>query len=107
MTKTKEPQRDQRRDTPGVSEVPDPWMHPCKFGRMSAIRGRATRKAVGVPSVLLQGRVSVEARDAAHKAADELGISIAAYLDALVLADAVHQIVPRDRDRDCQEALAI
>ena len=41
----------------------------------------------------LQGRVSVEAREAARAAADELGLSIAAYLEALVLADAERRIV--------------
>jgi hypothetical protein len=43
--------------------------------------------------VPLQGRVSVEAREAARAAADELGLSIAAYLEALVLADAERRIV--------------
>jgi len=45
--------------------------------------------------VLLQGRVSEEARDAARRAADEVGISMAAYLEVLVLADAEHHYVSR------------
>lgn len=35
----------------------------------------------------------MEARDAARAAADEAGISIAAYLEALVLADAEQHFV--------------
>jgi len=64
---------------------------------MAAVRGRAQRKSAppGTPSVLLQGRVSVEARDAARAAADEAGISIASYLEELVLADAEHHLVRR------------
>jgi len=62
---------------------------------MSAIKGRAQRvgSRPASPSVLLQGRVSIEAHAAARAAADEAGISIAAYLDALVLADAELRIV--------------
>ena len=62
---------------------------------MPAVRGRSHRKgaAPGAPTVPLQGRVSVEARDAARSAADELGLSIAAYLEALVLADAELRVV--------------
>ena len=37
----------------------------------------------------------MEARDAARAAADEAGISIAAYLEALLLADAEHHLVRR------------
>lgn len=64
---------------------------------MPAVKGRANRGvAPGTPTVLLQGRVSPEARDAARTAADEAGISIAAYIDALVLADAEgHFVRPR------------
>ena len=61
---------------------------------MPAVRGRSHRKSPsGSPTVPLQGRVSVEAREAARAAADELGLSIAAYLEALVLADAERRIV--------------
>lgn len=62
---------------------------------MSAVRGRAKRNSSGPaePTVLLQGRVSVDAREAARAAADHLGMSIAAYLEALVLADAEQRIV--------------
>lgn len=45
--------------------------------------------------MLLQGRVSERARDAARAAADAAGISMAAYLEALVLADAEHHYVSR------------
>ena len=64
---------------------------------MSAVRGRSKRNSAppGTPTVLIQGRVSVEARDAARAAADEAGISIAAYLEALLLADAEHHLVRR------------
>lgn len=48
--------------------------------------------------------MSVEARDAARAAADEAGISIAAYLDALVLADAEHHLV-RQHLRYHQESM--
>ena len=41
----------------------------------------------GMPTRLLQGRVSPAAHAAAKHSADELGLSIAAYLDRLVLAD--------------------
>lgn len=62
---------------------------------MSAVQGRSKRHSSGpaAPAVLLQGRVSIEAREAARAAADEMGMSIAAYLEALVLADAQHRIV--------------
>lgn len=74
---------------------------------MAAVRGRAQRRdvVVGAPSCLLQGRVSVEARDAAREAANAMGMSIAAYLDALVLADADNHILPR-RLPFAQEALS-
>lgn len=45
------------------------------------------------------------ARDAAREAADAAGMSIAAYLDALVLADAQHHFLPRTK-RFLQEALS-
>ncbi len=72
---------------------------------MGAVRGRAQRQALpGAPAVLLQGRVSERARDAARAAADAAGISMAAYLEALVLADAEHHYVSRAQ-RYHQEAI--
>ena len=74
---------------------------------MGAVRGRAKRNStlVAVPTVLLQGRVPVETRDAARTAADELGLSIAAYLEALVLADAEQRIVRPPRTPYQQEVM--
>jgi len=73
---------------------------------MPAVRGRAHRKSpTGAPTVPLQGRVSVEARDAARAAADELGLSIAGYLEALVLADAEQRIIRRPEHLYRQEAM--
>lgn len=43
--------------------------------------------------MLLQGRVAELTREAAREAADELGISMASYLERLVLADAQHHLV--------------
>jgi len=82
-------------------------MHIHHHERMAAVRGRAKRRDIeyGAPSCLLQGRVSVAARDAAREAADAAGMSIAAYLDALVLADAQHHFLPRTK-RFLQEALS-
>ncbi len=79
----------------------------CLDVSMSAVRGRSKRNTTppGTPSVLLQGRVSVEARDAARIAADEAGISMAAYLEALVLADAVHRFVRRPSSPCHQETM--
>jgi len=51
---------------------------------MSAIRTRA-RRAEGSPTVLLQGRVAPEARDAVHKAAARSGVSVAYYLEKLII----------------------
>jgi len=72
---------------------------------MAAVKGRAQRPAPqGSPVFMLQGRVSEAARNAAREAADEAGISIAAYLDALVLADAQHHFLQRST-RYHQEAM--
>lgn len=61
---------------------------------MAAVAGRSRRVAPpGAPTVLLQGRVAEPTRDAAREAADDLGISIAAYLEKLVLADAELHVV--------------
>ena len=68
---------------------------------MPAVRGRAhAPRASGAPTVPLQGRVSPEAREAARRAADAAGISMAAYLEALVLADAEHCIVRPPHDQE-------
>jgi predicted alpha/beta-hydrolase family hydrolase len=69
---------------------------PAVKGRSHGRSHRITQR--GTPTVLLQGRVSEEARDAARDAADAAGISIAAYLEALVLADAEHHLVRPDAD---------
>lgn len=50
---------------------------------MSAMKGRA-RRAEGAPTVLLQGRVSPEARAEVQEAAARSGVSIAYYLEALI-----------------------
>ncbi len=74
---------------------------------MPAVRGRAKRNPspIAVPTVLLQGRVPAETRDAARHAADELGISIAAYLEALVMADAEQHLVRPGQSPYHQEAM--
>lgn len=73
---------------------------------MSAVKGRKIRERRGEPSVLLQGRVLPAAHEAAREAADEMGISIAAYLETLVLADAQQRIV-RPQAPYVQEVLAV
>ena len=61
---------------------------------MSAVKGRSRRHgAHPVPTMLLQGRVSVEAHTAAKAAADAAGISMSTYLEAVVLADAEAHLV--------------
>lgn len=54
---------------------------------MSAIRTRARRRE-GAPTVLLQGRVAPEVREAVQEAAASSGVSIAYYMEALI-----HQLV--------------
>lgn len=59
---------------------------------MAAVKGRSrrnTREAV----VFMQGRVPPEVRAMAGDAADDLGISLSQYLDALVRADAAERFV--------------
>lgn len=70
---------------------------------MGAMRGRAHRPA-GTATVPLQGRVPEHVRDSARDAADAAGISIATYLEKLVLADAQHHFV-RPQGPYIQEAL--
>lgn len=59
---------------------------------MGSVKGRAHRSA-GAATVLLQGRVPPDVRDLARTAADEAGISIASYLEALVRTDAEQHYV--------------
>ncbi|MDN5899592.1 MAG: hypothetical protein L0H74_05935 [Brachybacterium sp.] len=72
---------------------------------MSAVKGRSKR-ATGEATKLLQGRVPEAVKKTADQAADETGISLSAYLEALVIADAQHRIVRvRDEEIYHQEAL--
>ncbi|QNE48583.1 hypothetical protein F1C58_16100 (plasmid) [Glaciihabitans sp. INWT7] len=50
---------------------------------MSAIKGRTKRRDNAV-TVLLQTRVTTTVRDAMHAAAEESGLSLALYIEALV-----------------------
>ena len=52
-------------------------------GDMSAIKARS-RRAANAPTVLLQGRVSPDARAEVQDAARRSGVSIAYYLDTLI-----------------------
>ncbi|RGE19082.1 hypothetical protein [Leucobacter sp. wl10] len=54
---------------------------------MSATRARARRRQ-GSPTVLLQGRVAPEVREAVQDAAASSGVSVAYYMEALI-----HQLV--------------
>jgi hypothetical protein len=55
--------------------------------------------------VILSGRVPEHVRDAAREAADAAGVSIAQYLEALVLADAEARFVRPSSPRYTQEAM--
>jgi len=75
---------------------------------MSAIKSRARRRQ-GAPTVLLQGRVAPEVREAVQDAAASSGVSIAYYIEALI-----HQLVEEnghlplvDSPRPQQEELPI
>lgn len=59
---------------------------------MAAKKGRGHRLP-GEPTVLIQGRVPLEVRQMASAAADELGESMALYIEALVRFDAEHRAV--------------
>lgn len=72
---------------------------------MASVKGRSHR-ASGGPTRLLQGRVSPETHDAARAAADQDGMSIASYLEHLVLEDARRRQT-NPRPALCQEAIAI
>lgn len=57
---------------------------------MSAVKGRAKRRYdEGNEPVLLQGRVDRSIRAKASRAADAAGITMAAYLEALIERDEV------------------
>ena len=72
---------------------------------MPSVKGRAHRPSGG-PTRLLQGRVAPEAHEAARAAADEEGLSIAAYIERLVLEDAKRR-AENPRPRPHQEAIAV
>ena len=71
---------------------------------MAAVKGRAKRPT-GDATKLLQGRVPDTVKKLADSAADETGISLSAYLEALVLADAEHHFV-RASQTYLQEAIS-
>lgn len=57
---------------------------------MSSVRGRSHRTFPdGEPMALLQGRVRIATRRKANAAADAAGITLAAYIEALVNRDEV------------------
>lgn len=76
----------------------------AKVVDMAAMRSRSNRPQGGA-TVLLQGRVPESVRDAARAAAGASRISIAAYLEALVLADAEQHFV-RPAQEFRQEAIS-
>jgi len=74
---------------------------------MSAIRGLA-RRPTNAATVLLQGRVSPDAREAIKAAATASGVSIAYYLEALILTmDREGTLPVIDRPRPQNEELPI
>lgn len=61
-------------------------MHaPAILSPMSDLDRHRTRRADNAPTVLLQGRVSPEARAEVQAAARASGVSLSYYLEALVL----------------------
>jgi len=78
------------------------------LARMSAIKARA-RRADNAPTVLLQGRVSPDTRAEVQAAAAESGVSIAYYLDALImqLVEERGSLPVVDRPRPQREELPI
>ena len=50
---------------------------------MSALKNR-TRRPYGAPTVLLQGRVTPQARAEVQEAAERSGVSVAYYLEGLI-----------------------
>lgn len=76
----------------GVSRPASPnrYAFPATIGDMSSVRGRSHRTFPdGEPMALLQGRVRPATRQKANAAADAAGITLAAYLEALVNRDEV------------------
>lgn len=72
---------------------------------MGVVQGRTARPPTG-PTVPVQARVPAEVRDAARAAADEEGISISAFIERLIVADAnKRRRVPR-RPRHTQDVLS-
>jgi predicted HicB family RNase H-like nuclease len=71
---------------------------------MSAVKGRVKRPQ-GAATVPMQVRVPESVRNAARAAADGLGISMAAYIEALMLADAEQHFV-RPAQEYRQEAIS-
>lgn len=66
---------------------------------MPAVKGRHSRSHnVTEPTVPIQGRVSVQAHQAARAAADAAGVSMAKYLEALLLFDEQHRVVRPNQD---------
>ena len=55
----------------------------ARVGAMSAMANRK-RRATNAPTVLLQGRVSPQAKDEVHLAAAASGVTLAYYLDTLI-----------------------
>jgi|GEM_PF-951981 len=87
----------------------DAASNPCNALRgsmtgMSAVKGRS-RRPPGAATVTLQGRMPENVRDAARAAADALGISMSAYFEALILADAEQHFV-RPAQEYHQEAIS-
>jgi hypothetical protein len=83
-------------DTPPATR---PCMHvPAMLASMSDFGRRASR-AQNSPTVLLQGRVLPETRQAFKDAAEASGVSVAYYLDALTRAMlAEHGALPTVED---------
>lgn len=72
---------------------------------MSAVKGRRKRATTREPVVTLQARLPVEVRDAARDAADGLGLSLAAYVEALIVGDHREHYLSRDEEQYRQEVL--
>lgn len=61
---------------------------------MSSVKGRPRGRIVkreSEPNALLQGRVQPDVRQKANRAADAAGVSLAAYLEALIDRDTVDE----------------
>lgn len=82
-------------------------LRPATMRCMSAVKGRACRPGRGQTTKLLQGRVAPEAHEAAKTAADAEGLSIAAYIERLVLEDAKRRAAEPAAEKPYQERLAV